>query len=250
MKKTILFTLSIFLIAGMGFAKNVKTYDNSKDPKHYGEMMIKIDNQYSQKDSEKLKKELEEAKQQKTAKAPMVKYPQFAGTIAEEYIKTELAKNSNWEIKGVSYNGTQKKFVMEPSTGGYYKDIFSYTFTTTSGKKVLTCEYEWEKDKMSSAVSVWASDIMKAKYPEFIGTDAQKDIKNALSKNVDWQIKDIIFLGPKKKTIIMPSEGSGYETKVYLYKFITNSGTMDITCKHKEDSNKMQAAIKVWKNKK
>ena len=258
MKRTTLFTLSIFLITGIGFAQNIKTLDKSKMPQPPGEMMIKLDKQYSKEDLEKLTtkelkeltKELEESKQQKKAKTPMTKYPQFAGTIAEEYIRAELVKNPNWEIKGISYNGVKKKFVIMPSEGGYEKDTFPYTLTTTSGKKVITCEYDFQNHEMSAAVSLWVSDVMKAKYPEFIGTAAEGYIKTELKKNIDWQIKDISFKGAKKELAVMPSEGSGYGNIVYHpYTLITTSGEKIIVCGDKNNSDKMQIAIKTWENK-
>ena len=259
MKRTILFTLSICLITGIGFAQNIKTSENSESPKHSGEMMMKLDNhnKYSKEDLEELtkeelielKKELEESKQQKMSKVPMKKYLQFAGTVAEEYIKTELAKNPNWEIKGISYNGVKKKTIIMPSEGVSERDTFPYTFTTTSGKKVITCEYDFQHYEMSAAISKWANEIMKAKYPEFIGTAAEVDIRAELKKNVDWQIKDISFQGAKKKTNIMPSEGSIYTKIVYPYTFVTTSGEKVITCVDKTDCKKMESAIKTWKNK-
>jgi len=248
MKRTILFTLSVFLLTGIGFAQNIKTLDKSKRPQQPGEMMMKLDKQYSKEDIEKLTNELEKSKQLKKAIVPMTKYQQFAGTIAEEYIIAELLKNPNWEIKGISYKGVEKKLVVLPSEGGYEKDTFPYTFTTTSGKKVITCEYDFQNIELSAAVALWNSEVMKAKYPEFIGTAAEEYIKAELAKNIDWKIKDISFKGARKQ-FIMPSEGSGYEKDVYPYTFITTSGETIITCVDKKDSDKMQSAIKTWKNK-
>ena len=253
MKKTTLFALSVFLMTGIGFAQNIKTLEKGKKPQHPSEMIMKLDNnKYSKEELEKLtiedlkklKKELEEAEQQKTAQ--IQKYSQFAGTIAEEYIKTELAKNPNWEIKGISFNGVKKKTIIIPSEGVSERDTFPYTFTTTSGKKVITCEYDFQHYVMAEAVSLWSNEIMKAKYSEFVGTVAEEYIKTELGKNVDWQIKDIS--SDKKGLVTMMLEG-GYENPFGRYTFVSTSGEYLINCNNKIDSEKMESAIKAWKNK-
>ena len=121
-KKTILFILSLFVFTGISVAEV-------------------LDSAFKQ-EAAKLEQGLDVARQQteaseqvKTAQeTDLMKnlYPLFEKSCAEEYIREQLAQNSNWRIKRIKDNGTYEN-----------TNKHSYTIISETGWKTFRCDDTW-----------------------------------------------------------------------------------------------------------
>jgi hypothetical protein len=121
-KKTIVFILSLFVFTGISVAEV-------------------LDSAFKQ-EAAKLEQGLDVARQQ-TEAAEQVKtaqetdlmknlYPLFEESCAEEYIREQLAQNSNWRIKRIKDNGTFEN-----------TNKHSYTIISETGWKTFRCDDTW-----------------------------------------------------------------------------------------------------------